>query len=426
MDEERITEYQMMTGTARIIRVLLVPYFMLLIYYFPILGVNSLHIIGALAWVYLILDNKNAFRFTQRSRVVWVFFGFTGIALYLITVIWVNGESYSNAGGYLYLLVEVLPACLAATLLARKHGLSLEDFLRALLWAGMLQALCAIVAFVLPAFQTWVIDTLIAYGYSDTLRTYIGNRMYGIASNMLFATSQAQASLAVIAMYMAWHIRWRYLLFVPFLAFSSVINTRSAIIVIAWGALSLFLCTIRISRRTATRILCVMLVIFIGAGLFFIVLGESSNVTFNWVYTGVIEIFRFLFAGEATGYFEVISTPEWYKLPEGMDLFFGKGVGAMGGNRHGAHSDIGYVNEVWLGGVVYCAMVYCAFASLIFFLYRTLRSTQKRLGIFLACFYCGCLLLLNIKGVIMWMNDFTTIFFLLLAFIIYTRGRPAR
>ena len=104
------------------------------------------------------------------------------------------------------------------------------------------------------------------------------------------------------------------------------------------------------------------------------------------------------------GYYSYISNNDRYVLPNSsLGLFFGEGISIAGGrNKYGVYSDIGFVNDIWTGGLIYLVCVYCY----MFIQLKRLCTRNNVLSLFIFVYFTGLILILNFKGRIFSMNSF--------------------
>ena len=99
--------------------------------------------------------------------------------------------------------------------------------------------------------------------------------------------------------------------------------------------------------------------------------------------------------------------PQNYILPNGLSIMIG--VGTYTGGNLGYATDIGYVNDIYLGGVIYLCMI-------LFFFYYVLRSFYRGQNVtykFIYQFGLIVLLISNIKGYVFSYNELTSFFIIL-------------
>ncbi|HCQ8931602.1 TPA: hypothetical protein OMI06_002658, partial [Enterococcus faecium] len=98
-----------------------------------------------------------------------------------------------------------------------------------------------------------------------------------------------------------------------------------------------------------------------------------------------------------------------YKVPtELVQFFFGTGNYANGDNVLNFRTDVGYINDIWLGGVFYLLAIVLFFITKTFKMKKNIKNNYLN---FISNFFILSFLILNIKGYVFSINEFTTFFF---------------
>src|SRR5699024_2027857 len=118
--------------------------------------------------------------------------------------------------------------------------------------------------------------------------------------------------------------------------------------------------------------------------------------SWEWIQSGIDEIFSFL-KGNEIGYFEYLNNKFFF--PEKMSEFlFGTGHSVF---RANVFSDVGYVNDVWMIGVILTAILYLSYLAVIVSKYGKTIRTYRFIKIFLALTF----IIYNIKGIVIGNNE---------------------
>ncbi len=390
----------------------------LLIYEPPIFSFNILHVIGGVSWIYILFHRKIILTNLSFHKLFIIYITFIMIALYIAFISIVNNNSMLAAAPFLYWLIDIIPCSIMVNSIMKQKGYNLDNILTLLLMVGLVQSITAISAFFIPSIKEFFINQFILYGYDEIYFTLSAYRIYGFASNLTFTTPIVQSTLTLISVYLAVNLNYKYLIFTPFLFFSAVINARISFIIILVGVLAMLLCIRPIKLKTIvmTTIIGSMIAIIIMIDMNYI--KENAVETYQWIITGINEIRQFFKGDTSRGYFNYVSNAQRYRLPDGFGLYFGVGNRIMGSNKYNTYSDIGYVNDIWLGGLIYCIFLYSTFTS---FLLDFLRSSNRKLQInwFLFLLFMGSFIVSNIKGFIFSMNNFTSLFFIIYIYFIF-------
>lgn len=398
---------------SRIKDIIIVLFVFLFIYYPPLIGINIMHLLAMLAYLYF-LFHKEAFVCIKQNFRKYLYFLF--VFMYLLMVCLVN-EQLSNVSGIFVWLFEVIPITFVLTDLIRRNSNGKEEVSvwNYLIAAGMLQVLISILAFAIPDLQDLIIQRMLSYGFKDVIVKMSRHRMFGFSYTMAFAMPVVQAVLAAVCVYKAFTERLRYLILVPFLLFSSIINARVGIVVFIMASVIALLGSAKITLKNLIVFLAVIAMIFAVPKVFTHFLEGSA--TFDWLEEGVNEMTDFLFEDEVSdGYFSYATDKQRYKAPEGIGFFFGTGNISTRGNKNYA-SDIGFINDMWLGGIFYVISV------LVYFSLRTDKIMQyyfagKSISVLVSVLTIAMLMVINIKGRCFSWNEIMNLWFLVHTFVI--------
>lgn len=110
---------------------------------------------------------------------------------------------------------------------------------------------------------------------------------------------------------------------------------------------------------------------------------------------------------EKAGFWQTITTPasqqntaellfsdKFWNIPTGLALVFGTGHTIYGAEGY-SHSDVGYINDLWMAGIVGCLMLYAAFALLFI---KAFKGTKKLNIKCLILFFAAAILVFQVKA----------------------------
>lgn len=385
-----------------------------LLYNPPILPFNSMHLVGAISIAYLGLHYRMLPQLFKQKRYVNLIFFFVFLLIYLLMV-GLSATYGSLAIAYfpMYFLLDVIPFGLSVSLYHKKRGLQTADFTNLVLCVAAFQALLAAFSYFVPQIQDFFISRFVAYGYGEVYVILSRHRMYGFAGGLTYSTPILQSFLAIIAMVKAQKEGYRFLFLAALLLFSAVINARVSIVVLAIGIVIMTLYG-RISwKKKLVLLLSAGIAGILGISIILPVVASNSPQTYEWILKGIEEIVAFL-RGNTEGYFGYVADPAKYVLPDSaFAMLFGEGHSIMSGTEgYGLQSDIGYINDIWTGGIVYVIVLYSFVTSCLIRLYKNNNELISFVGILGIALYP----FLNIKGIICNMNDMTV--FVMLLFVV--------
>ena len=323
--------------------------------------------------------------------------------MYLILIMGINiivtGDVfYINRLSVLYRVILLIPAqfiCITY-LIARGTELkySFNDYCQCFLYAGLIQALIAILAFLFPPLQSFLIDIMAsntginvyfketAYSYGYTFR------YFGFSATLLDTFGYGMGLLASISLFLGFKSNSKFLLFVPILLIPSLLNSRTGLIIFLVGfifALFSNLFKINLTKQLKSFIAVILSIVFLYS--LFNFLKVQSPSTYLWMSRGLSNFFGFL-VGDNTQSYEitnVLFSDSFWILPEGIHFFFGTGHTIFGMRAIlGISSDVGYVNQIWLVGILGVILLYLPYISMFFNVIRSGKNiTEKLMAIFL-------------------------------------------
>jgi hypothetical protein len=336
--------------------------------------------------------------------------------IYQTIISTLNGYTLiSTSVGMIWWLFSIIPASLSVFIIVQKKNGSDLMFYNSLLLAVLFQTILAFLAFIFPSVQSFFLINILRE--NPNMSYWAQFRMYGFAKYLTGFTGMAQGFLAAIFLYLGFSIKKSYLVFVPFILFSGLINARTSLIIFISSAIIILLFTRigflkKILILFGSIIFLLFLVIIFNNFAFF-----RTNDTFNWIYESINVISDF-FRGEITGYFIYATNSDKYILPSGIQLIFGAGTRIFNMTNIGYTSDIGYINDFWVGGLIFSIMYYSFWMKII-----TSFTKKNKHDYSLVLVLSVTFLLVNFKGIVNTDNDFVSIVFLILINIYYRREK---
>lgn len=398
-----------------LVKTIIVLGWFIILYNPPIFPINGMHVIGIISIFYLIYNYQWTLKQFSKARILTIYIGFVLILIYLfITVIIINGSNINYIIMPLYYIFDVIPFGLVIACLGNKHCLDIRNYINLAISAGLIQAIISILCFIFPSIHNFCFSLFKNYGYSSTIFYLFEYRMYGLASGLTFAMPVLQMFFAVTLIYRLQSRNIKDLFSILLLIISALINARISIGVLLVGLIIMPFIqrdTLGVRAKKTFFILFVFLVFIVLAIPF---IEKFSKSTYDWLVSGVNEIVSFINGNSETIYFSYVTSSEQYHLPATIwQILIGTGHTVIGGNElFGYASDIGYVNDIWLGGIVYCCMVYSLFYKVFNYLKNSINHSLKFLGFLSAIIYP----LLNFKGSSFSINSFSI--FIISLFII--------
>ena len=152
-----------------------------------------------------------------------------------------------------------------------------------------------------------------------------------------------------------------------------------------------------------------------------------NPMTHEWLTRGLEQVSTFVAGEEAAysdGYFgELAWMLSLDHFPKGVKLIFGAGTEIIGGvveEKYGTASDVGFMNDLWRGGLVYCVVMYGTYLLALWWMMCS-KAVRRETGTLLAILWLFTFGIVNFKGMFMIHSDLTVVFILLVAGLIWSR-----
>lgn len=397
---------------------ILIFYMFFYVYTPPVLPISTRHIIGIIAWIYLILNMKQIVVILKQKEFIIIVLGMVGLMAYLGVVAFINKNSLAVTSFYLYWLIDFIPGAVLIGHYTIKHQLKINYVF---LIAAVIQSLFALGAYVSPFIHQIFLDIMASSGFytKEFLDTVKGWRAYGFSSALFFDMPIIQSFLGIWILDYGIESKGKYILAGILLFLSAFINNRTSLVVLFIG---IFMLIISLPdkkkiRKKYLRILMLILCLCLGLSMVFLTPVKESA-TIQWVLSGISELNPFAIKRRT------IDTllGDMIVFPDSWGIIIGHGLRIMGGSKkYLVNSDVGYINDIWMGGILYAAVKYMLFAYILWVIKKEIK--EKRFGKQYFWFALGVLLVCNIKGQIFSPNCFTVHLMALFIYLLLGRSR---
>lgn len=391
----------------------------------PIFGYRSLRLVIPVSIAYLILDSRCFFRYIFKTKLIIQYGIWVGIVLYICLVGFITGNGAEYIAPQIYWLLSVIPTATVISCVIQREGMGIKGLIDCSLAAGMAQSFLAIAAFLSPAIKQALFTSLVQ-GHIIEEEKYIGEyyrRMYGLSGGLTFGTPVLQAFLAMIALYMALNYKSKYFLLIPFLFFSAIINARSSVVVVLICAGIILVQKNRNMARKIGRILFFVLIVIIAFVAVAPIIESVAPNTFIWIGKGFHELALMSQGDVHQGYFSYLFNKNKWIFPDGLGIIFGYGIRVMGNNKYGSETDVGIVNDMWFGGIIYILIAYGLFFSYckkirrIDFYDKNNKNRIDKIGGYLFWAFLLNAIVLDFKSFIIDIHSLSMFFIILLVYI---------
>lgn len=391
----------------------------MMIYNPPIFSVNCIRILMVPSWTYLLFNIKNIKRIINIKKVLFAEAMIGLLLFYCITIAFINENSIFNFTHLFYWMFGDIPFSLCVWIYLKKRHQDFDHLISHIVIASFIFSITAILSLVSSEVKSFFTEKMMAYGvaYADVLSGY---RNYGFAANLTSFTSMLQGILAAVCIYYGVKGNKLYLLVFPTIILSAIINTRSSIIFFVAGLFVIFV-VIFLSVKTTYifRYIIILIMLFCIAGYGLNIIQRYNPRTFTWITSGYEAIVSFVSGNNRNiGYFSELKGMTLNALPTGLNFILGVGTSVMGGSRYGARSDVGFINDLWRGGLIYSSILIGIF--LIMLCQMNYSNNIEKLQIkFFTCYYFLIFILTNIKGSFFIHSDLTVVFWLIYTTVVF-------
>lgn len=400
----------------------IVVFFML--YFPPVLSINPLYILTVISALYLIMIG--IFKKIVISKIsIKILLILSILIIFEIIVSSVNNlYSVKAISDLLLMLFGFVFVSIAIRNYCIIHRVSNKDLFFVLITAGVVQAILSLAAYLVPDFQAWFINKMIAYGYEASRFSQIATfRWYGVATQLGFATPVVQATIALMCIKYGLHKSLKFYFPAILLIFSAVINARlSAIILIGGIAIIIFdEFYKKITKKKLIRILLSFGLAVIAIGVILGIMRKYSYSNYNWIVGGLKS-----FLGIETdlegiyplgNYFSDVGN---YRLPDGLHIMTGYGQDLHSVDL-GYITDIGFIIDIWRYGIIVSLTLYIfIFCSL-----KEIKQITNYYYIYISLLIVFLFFACNLKGNVISATPISALYFFLLCAFPDNRRRYA-
>ena len=248
-------------------------------------------------------------------------------------------------------------------LFIRKYGMKKDEIIRFPLNLGVIQSFICIAMIVFPSLKEIALD-LYYNGRPENI-FISANRIYGISSDYTFFTPTYHGILCTVAFVYAILKKWNYIIYIPFLLINILLNGRIGLVVFIVGVVICVLYLL-LKGKSKSKIIAYM---FFSIFALITVLSVAKYIvpnTFNWIISGFNDTINFFLDRELSGNYTTLFENMLFMPP---NMLFGEGFRVYAGNalEYGFNSsDIGYVNDLFMGGIIYIIILYLSIFNFIF------------------------------------------------------------
>ena len=311
----------------------------------PGIGMSLLFTI--IAFVYSVIHKDIYIKYVRyyREEMKLCFF----MIFYVFLILLLNGENNYQVVSELLswiLFSTCVPIFLIKTIITKYKRFVFWD---TILFVGFIASLFSCIALFVPSFNNFLRAIQLELETGGEIEEQLGFRFYGLAINLSSGYGYVQGLLASLCLLLLDRQHIRYALYFITLTISVLINARTGIFPIAVTVVYLvgkYLITFKIGQ---------LIKVLIGgiASIYFVALVINLLPNVKEFVDDFFDQLFFLFIAE-DGNFEESAYVARFRLPTTIwGLIFGEGHSLYGLDNKWESSDIGYVNQTFIGGLIF-------------------------------------------------------------------------
>lgn len=393
--------------------------FIFLVIFAPliILPFNIIHILALASIFILLTKHKKDFHRIIQTREIKIFVSINIlIAIYSICLSILTRGDFGFAYYAVSTVFEILPCAIYISIIFLKNNINIQKCYQIILVVGLMQSGVVILELFIPGLRDWIVSN----SGSDSLE-YIydltgGYRIYGLARGYTFSMPLFMGLCVIVALVLSKYSSPKYYMTIPFFILVIVLNSRTALLSLLVAPFIIFLFRLRGSpgREIFWIIFLMSLAILFNEIIYNASQDAAAIGTWYWWLNLGLDELRVLSTNKiATGNMEALTDTMWF-TPSGVELFFGTGENIF--MRNNNPSDIGYVINLYYGGLFYSLLLYSAYIIFIFQGFAG-KKFERVIGVSLIIF----MLLVNFKGSVFRVNEITTGVLILAVYSIASR-----
>ena len=349
---------------------------------FRFLGFGSVKLLLVFSFAYLIVSGffPRLFKIFK-IEIILTF----ALVTYSVSIILLGENTFSIPYVHIVWFLEsfFIPAFI---ILLFKNDIEMLSWETLMVHVGFLASMITLFLIFNPEINSFVRDSVIIDTLDTVSETIWDFRGFSIAESSSFGYGVVQGLILAICLFQA---KKNVAFYIPiiFLFVSIIFNARTGITPVA---ISILLLIINGELKMKT----ILVTLFVGLIGFFLIqhsfFAENNEASLKWGLSIFLDTQKFLEGSDTSSNYTILFE-EMFFLPSGFwELIFGNGKRVFGSS--GQSSDIGYIIQIFRGGLVYLLIM---MLFLIFMLSRILKSSDNKL--FSILFFLT-IILVNIKG----------------------------
>lgn len=311
------------------------------------------------------------------------------------------------------ILLEMVPAAfIFSEILAVGSERTNDFFIKTLIGIGLVQSIICAIMYASPVVRSLVLEKLLRLGIYEDPRNLYELRGYGMSSGYFFSFPLLQSLIAAACIGKATK-NPVYLIILGILILPIYLNARIGYIVFPCYLVAIVI-TLVFTRRPFEQIgqragymIKILAVVFFAVICSVLFIAKQDTKLSEWNQSALNE---FTDPGEQG---DLSSLATMIVFPQGAGMFFGNGIYCFDNPRAELQSDIGYINDLMFGGLLFVFFAYGAFAVIMHAAYQGAGDFLNRTFV-LACIFVA--VVGNMKGILISGEPFLRGFVIIMIF----------
>jgi len=300
----------------------------------------------------ILIFKKNKRKLTIKTNILFLIVGILISSIYFLLRAFINYNDLRIIQNS-FIIIQIIHVIFLIDLM-ENFGYKRDNMINVLLKLGSLQGIICILMLIVPNFRQLALN-LYYLGREENI--FISQmRIYGISGDYTFFTPIYHGMLASVAFFYATFKNRRYFVYIPFILVSVFLNGRFGLLIFLTGIFTL-LVYLFYKKKVSIKLAKYLFLLIILIIVFFSLLHSLTPHTYDWIISGFEELLNLIIYNERTGNVQILHDMLFF--PNGAGLIFGEGHRVFGSNSgYPYSSDIGYVNDLFMGGLIYVFILY--------------------------------------------------------------------
>jgi len=298
-------------------------------------------------------------------------------------------------------------------------GYKFGDLLKSVIYAGLLQAGITGIMLLSSEIRSFLLQILYFNTGNELSQNlwHIQRRFYAFSHNVFDTFGYGTGIIAAIPLfYGIINNRYKYFVLSVILLVVPLFNSRTGLIIFFIGVIcAIPFLVFQTKIKNLFKLTFILSTIYILSSFSFQYISDNFPNTINWAKNGIDDFVYFFKGNVGNDSVSIITSSEKWHLPEKYWILTGTGHNVYGASGY-SHSDVGYVNDLWLVGLLGIFLLYLPFIFLVIMALKKTSSIKVKSFI---VFLMTAFFVANVKTIVLNYNVGTSITLLFLFFIVY-------